>query len=55
MERSLEDGPDELPPNPFDAWASVPRGAAGPSPVAELDYDDVPGWWEGPYREDVPK
>jgi hypothetical protein len=55
MERSLEDGPDEFPPNPLDDWASVPRGAAGPRPVVELHYDGIPQWCAGPCGQDVPK
>jgi hypothetical protein len=52
----LEPGPDQLPQRPDDGWQVVgPFVHGSPSPVVELHRDPLPGWWEGPYRQDVPK
>jgi hypothetical protein len=49
-------GPDQLPEHPDDGWQVVGPFVHGrPSPIVELHGDPLPGWWEGPYRQDVPK
>jgi hypothetical protein len=43
--------------SPEEGWQSVPisRRIKG-SALVDVNYDrEIPPWWAGPYREDVPK
>jgi hypothetical protein len=58
MERMFEPGPPRLLEPASDPWRTVySHGAIGPAgrPFAQADYDPLPDWNAGPYRNDVPK
>ena len=58
LRRYLEPWPgvERMPGQRENPWRAVVRtGRSTPLPVVDVEHGYVPPWYEGPYRQDVPK